>query len=84
MSSGSMEGDESLEAEEEDTDEEDGESIDDYYGFGNPDEDFIFEKGELDPEYFSYSIITLEDVENMLDSIVEDTARTLKVSQICC
>lgn len=81
MSSGSMEGDESLEAEEEDTDEEDGESIDDYYGFGNPDEDFIFEKGELDPEYFSYSIITLEDVENMLDSIVEDTARTLKASR---
>ena len=80
MSSGSIEADDSLGTEDGVTDEEDSSFIDDYYAVENTDVDCAFESKELDPEYFGFCLISREDAENMLDSVVEEAARKLKVS----
>ena len=60
------------------TDESDS---DDYYNYDDVDEDVIFEdESERDPEYFEYRLITQEDAENMLDCLVDETAKKLKVN----
>ncbi len=58
------------------TDESDS---DDYY-YDDVDEDVVFQdQSERDPEFFDYRLITQEDAENMLDCLVDETAKKLKV-----
>ena len=75
MSTSSIEGDDSFDTEE-------GEMDEDYYYYddNNGDQDLVFERDEEDPEAFDYCLISKEAAENMLDSLVQETAKKLKVS----
>ena len=74
MSSGNVEIDDSVVTDDCDSDD------DDYYNYEDVDEDFVFdEQEERDPEFFECRLITREDAENMLDFIVDETAKKLKV-----
>ena len=64
------------------TDESDS---DDYYNYNDVDEDFVLEdESDKDPEFFEYHIITQDDAERMLDSLIDETARKIKVNLCSC
>ena len=56
----------------------------DYYNSMNDVDDVEMESGQdsVDPEYFSFSLLTLEDVERLLNECVEKLSKATKVSLI--
>ena len=60
---------------------EDEEDINHYYITGEGDEHDHDRRKEDDPEYFEYQLLTVEDVERLLNESVEALSQSIKVSQ---
>lgn len=58
---------------------EDDEDINHYYNSGDGEEHYSDRRKEDDPEYFEYQLLTVEDVERLLNESVEALSQSIKV-----